>query len=70
MPAVASFPSVSMIWEVRVAGRVLGGTVKLPDCDEALELVTRSLMQTLIGHHGLTRADFRRGHVFIFRRGA
>jgi hypothetical protein len=70
MPAVASFPKVYMTWEVRVAGRVLGGSVTLPDCEQALELVTRSLVGTLIGHHDLTRADFRRGHVFIFRRGA
>ncbi len=68
MHAVAPIPTVSMTWEVRVAGRILCGVVKSPDCDGTVEQATRVLAKQLKQKHGVTARDFKGPHVFIFRR--
>lgn len=59
-----------MTYEVRVAGRILGGVMEMPDCEGALEQVTRAVALELIRHHAITKCDFVRPHVFIWRRAA
>lgn len=68
MTTISLVPFVRLLWEVRVAGRVLGGVMEAPDCDGALEQVSRVLMEHMCEHHGLTMRDFQAGHVFVFRR--
>jgi len=65
---VTALPTIPLLWQFRQGGRVLGGVVRVPDCDGALEVVTRVLMMRLIGEHGFTRRDFAGPHRFIFRK--
>ena len=65
---VTALPTAKMLWQFRQGGRTLGGVVRVPQCEGALEALTRVLMMRLIGEHGFTRRDFAGPHHFILRR--
>lgn len=66
MTAIIPIPTVAYRWSAMLPERGWTGTVKMPDCDGALEACTRELVKHLRQEYGLNTK--RRCPIIIWRR--